>query len=74
MEYEVDDGLWDPVSGGALAVLGTLGSCVMGIAGFPNEILKALNTKTVKNPKQESHKQEVPSQEQLLIRFSSPLH
>ncbi|KAL9072485.1 MAG: hypothetical protein Q9157_005069 [Trypethelium eluteriae] len=41
-EYETDDGPWDPITGGASAVIGTAGSMLMGIADFPIETLKAL--------------------------------
>lgn len=39
-EYDVEDGPWDPISGGATALLGTIGSLMMGVADFPVEILK----------------------------------
>lgn len=42
MEYDSEDGPWDPISGGASALLGTIGSFAMGFADFPVEILKAL--------------------------------
>lgn len=44
-EYDSEDGPWDPISGGASALLGTLGSLMMGFADFPVEILKALKVK-----------------------------
>ena len=44
-EYDSEDGPWDPISGGASALLGTIGSLMMGFADFPVEILKALKIK-----------------------------
>ncbi|KAM0795599.1 hypothetical protein BDR22DRAFT_870272 [Usnea florida] len=44
-EYDSEDGPWDPISGGASALLGTLGSLMMGFADFPVEILRALKIK-----------------------------
>ncbi len=44
-EYEAEDGPWDPISGGASALLGTFGSLMMGVADFPVEILKAMKIK-----------------------------
>ena len=41
-EYETDDGPWEPITGGAAALIGTLGNLSMGVADFPVEILKAL--------------------------------
>ncbi|OAP60468.1 hypothetical protein AYL99_05470 [Fonsecaea erecta] len=43
-EYETEDGPWEPISGGAAALIGTLGNLSMGIADFPVEILKSLKT------------------------------
>src|SRR6266536_3442324 len=44
-EYETEDGPWDPISGGASALLGTIASLTMGVADFPIEIFKAVKTK-----------------------------
>ena len=44
-EYEIEDGPWDPISGGASALLGTASSLLMGVADFPVEALKALKIK-----------------------------
>ncbi|SMY23427.1 unnamed protein product [Zymoseptoria tritici ST99CH_1A5] len=41
-EYEADDGPWDPITGGATAVVGTMSSMMLGVADFPIETLKAL--------------------------------
>lgn len=51
MEYDSEDGPWDPISGGASALLGTLGSLAMGFADFPVEILKALRIKPTEESK-----------------------
>jgi hypothetical protein len=39
-EYETEEGPWDPISGGASALLGTIASLTMGVADFPIEIFK----------------------------------
>ncbi|KAK5171319.1 uncharacterized protein LTR77_004463 [Saxophila tyrrhenica] len=41
-EYETDDGPWDPITGGATAIVGTATQVMMGVADFPIETLKAL--------------------------------
>ena len=41
-EYETEDGPWDPISGGAAALIGTIGNLTMGIADLPVEVLKSL--------------------------------
>jgi UDP:flavonoid glycosyltransferase YjiC (YdhE family) len=52
-EYETEDGPWEPISGGAAALIGTLGNLSMGVADFPVEILKAL--KIASNDVHEAH-------------------
>ncbi|KAF2661950.1 glycosyltransferase family 1 protein [Lophiostoma macrostomum CBS 122681] len=42
-EYETDEGPWDPISGGATAIIGTASTMMMGVADFPIETLKLLN-------------------------------
>ncbi|KAF2808344.1 UDP-Glycosyltransferase/glycogen phosphorylase [Mytilinidion resinicola] len=42
-EYETDDGPWDPITGGATAIIGTASTMMMGVADFPTETLKLLN-------------------------------
>lgn len=42
-EYETDEGPWDPISGGATAIIGTGTQMMMGVADFPIETLKLLN-------------------------------
>lgn len=47
-EYETDEGPWDPLSGAASALLGSIASLGMGVADFPIEIFKSVkrvNTK-----------------------------
>lgn len=41
-EYETDDGPWDPVTGGATALVGTTTQIMMGVADLPIQTLKAL--------------------------------
>jgi hypothetical protein len=48
MEYDLEDGPWDPISGGVSALLGTLASLVIGVAVMPNGILRALKVKSAK--------------------------
>ena len=48
-EYDSEDGPWDPISGGASALLGTIGSLMMGFADFPVEILRALRVRPSEN-------------------------
>ena len=45
MEYDTEDGPWDPITGGASALMGTIGSLMMGFADFPVEIIRALKPK-----------------------------
>ena len=41
-EYETEDGPWEPITGGAAALIGTIGNLTMGMADFPVEILHSL--------------------------------
>ena len=45
-EYETDVGPWDPITGGASALLGTIGSLMMGITDFPLELFRALQNRS----------------------------
>ena len=54
-EYDSEDGPWDPISGGASALLGTMGSLMMGFADFPVEILRALKIKPAEPAEESSH-------------------
>ena len=38
----MDDGPWDPITGGGGAIMSTMGSMLLGVADFPIETLKAL--------------------------------
>ena len=49
-EYDSEDGPWDPISGGASALLGTISSLMMGFADFPVEIIRALKSKPSEKP------------------------
>ncbi|KAF2211785.1 glycosyltransferase family 1 protein [Cercospora zeae-maydis SCOH1-5] len=42
-EYEADEGPWDPITGGATALIGTMSTMMLGVADFPIETLKALH-------------------------------
>ncbi|EMC98969.1 glycosyltransferase family 1 protein [Baudoinia panamericana UAMH 10762] len=42
-EYETDDGPWDPISGGATAIVSTMSTMMMGVADMPIDTLKALH-------------------------------
>lgn len=44
-EYDTEDGPWDPISGGASALIGTIASLTMGVADFPIEIFRAAKNK-----------------------------
>jgi hypothetical protein len=43
-EYDTEEGPWDPISGGASALLGTIASLGMGVADFPIEAFKKVKT------------------------------
>lgn len=47
-EYETEDGPWDPISGGASALIGTMASMSMGIADVPVEIFRAFKKQASK--------------------------
>jgi len=47
-EYETEEGPWDPISGGASALLGTFASLGMGVADFPIEIFRAVKKTNTK--------------------------
>jgi len=44
-EYDPEDGPWDPISGGASALLGTMASMMMGFAETPVDISRALRSR-----------------------------
>lgn len=47
-EWETDVGPFEPISGGAGALLGTIGSVMMGVGDFPREIFKGVKKVTDK--------------------------
>ncbi|CAL3973656.1 unnamed protein product [Diplocarpon coronariae] len=47
-EYETEEGPWDPISGGASALLGTIASLGMGVADFPIEIFRTVKKANMK--------------------------
>ncbi|MCJ1438511.1 hypothetical protein MMC27_007901 [Xylographa pallens] len=49
-ELESEDGPLEPITGGASALLGTIGSLMMGVADFPVEIFKALSGRGSEDP------------------------
>ncbi|KAL9116784.1 MAG: hypothetical protein Q9187_006686 [Circinaria calcarea] len=44
-EYDTEEGPLEPISGATSALLGTMGSMMMGVADFPIEIFRAMQTK-----------------------------
>lgn len=45
-EYDLDDDPWEPISGAASALVGTIGSLMMGVADIPLEMFKKAPPKT----------------------------
>lgn len=61
-EYETEEGPWDPISGGASALLGTIASLGMGFADFPIEIFrKVKKEQAIRKDKEEKSKTETSS-------------
>ncbi|KAI4256519.1 MAG: hypothetical protein LQ352_002067 [Teloschistes flavicans] len=56
-EYDAEDGPWDPITGGASAIMGTIGSMMMGVADLPIELLKALRIKPSESQNSETGSQ-----------------
>ncbi|KAL8694582.1 MAG: hypothetical protein Q9218_000764 [Villophora microphyllina] len=56
-EYDAEDGPWDPITGGASAIMGTIGSMMMGVADLPIELLRALRIKPSENQNPETASQ-----------------
>ncbi|MCJ1396440.1 hypothetical protein MMC18_009330 [Xylographa bjoerkii] len=50
-ELDSEDGPLEPITGGASALLGTIGSLMMGVADFPVEIFKALSSRSSEDSK-----------------------
>lgn len=53
-EYDAEDGPWDPITGATSAIMGTMGSMMMGIADLPIEILRTLHIKPLHHPPTEA--------------------
>jgi hypothetical protein len=53
-EYLTDGGPWDPISGGASAVIGTMSTMMMGVADVPAEAFKAIRFQSSPRSKKES--------------------
>jgi hypothetical protein len=70
-EYETDDGPWDPITGGASALLGTIASLSMGVADFPIEIFR--KTKTTKETLKAKFEDNCPSKTKTHSDKSSPV-
>ncbi len=45
VEWESEGGPWDPISGGTSALIGTIGSMMLGVADFPVEVVRSLTAK-----------------------------
>ncbi|KAL8656738.1 MAG: hypothetical protein Q9226_002572 [Calogaya cf. arnoldii] len=54
-EYDTEDGPWDPITGATSAIMGTMGSMMMGVADLPVEFLRALHIKPAEKPSTETH-------------------
>ncbi|KAL8765033.1 MAG: hypothetical protein Q9209_007759 [Squamulea sp. 1 TL-2023] len=52
-EYDSEDGPWDPITGATSAIMGTIGSMMMGIADLPIEFLRTLRIKPSQKPSTE---------------------
>ena len=70
-EYDTEDGPWDPITGGASALLGTISSLAMGIADLPVEILKGLRMKANDSPAPSTIGQSIPRESTLPSREDS---
>lgn len=53
-EYETDEGPWDPISGGFVAVMGAFSDMSLGIFEFPSETVRALQLPFTSS-RQQSH-------------------
>lgn len=60
-EYDVEDGPWDPLTGGASALLGTLTSLMIGVADIPVEIMSGVKTSVQKSVLQRAEKERMGS-------------
>ena len=73
-EYETEDGPWDPISGGAAALIGTIGNLTMGIADFPVEVLKSLKTASADVKNSHLEKSSTPPTTESTTSVSKSLH
>lgn len=55
-EYDTDGGPWDPISGGATALIGTIGNMMMGFADFPVEVIRGLTRSRDNTPEGQERK------------------
>jgi hypothetical protein len=60
-EYDAEDGPWDPITGGASALLGTLSSLMVGIADLPVEIVLGLKATVQQKAAERASKASSPS-------------
>jgi UDP:flavonoid glycosyltransferase YjiC (YdhE family) len=60
-EYDTEDRPWDPISGGASALIGTIASLAMGVADFPIGIYRAVKHRRQKHDATETGGQSSPS-------------
>lgn len=60
-EYDTEDGPWEPITGGASALIGTIGNLTMGIADFPIEVLRSLRIASTDVKLEHDKRKSVPS-------------
>ena len=60
-EHYVDEGPWDPISGGFTALAGALGGMTVGLAGIPSETWKALSPAEPSQKKAQTSKPTIAS-------------
>ena len=73
-EYDSEDGPWDPISGVTSALLGTIGSLMMGVADFPIEFLRALRITPAGHPNNTDQAQPGASNTGTALTSASSLH
>lgn len=73
-EYDSEDGPWDPISGVTSALLGTIGSLMMGVADFPIEFLKALKIAPAGHPNNADQAQPSASSTSTTLTSASSVH
>lgn len=65
-EYATEDGPWEPITGGASALIGVLGNLSMGVADFPVELLRALKLANAESKERNAAKSPGRSDETLV--------